>query len=256
MRFRDKVVVVTGAGSGIGEGIAEQFGLEGAKVVIAEIDEERGRSVETKLRSEGIAATFVRTDVSDESSVISAAAGLERQFGVVDALVNNAGIELWKSLLETSSAEWDRILGVDLKGVFLMSKHFAPLMKQSAVRSIVNISSVHALETVADLDAYAAAKGGVLSMTRSMAISLKPLRIRVNGICPGYIDTPMWQRVLDAAEDADQLNAHVLSFHLTDRIGTPRDIGRVCMFLSSEDAAFVNGHVMVVDGGVTVQLKN
>lgn len=255
MNFENKVVIVTGAGSGIGEGVAEQFGKAGARVILAEINEDSGRRAESKLRSEQIEATFVRTDVSDESSVRACVRQAAEQYGTIDALINNAGVELWKSVLETSEEEWDRIVGVDLKGVFLMSKACAPAMADSDVRSIVNISSVHAIATVPGLDAYAAAKGGVVSLTRSMALSLNRLRVRVNGISPGYIHTPMWQRVLDAGNEREIMD-QVLSFHLSDRIGTPRDIGRVCMFLSSEDAAFINGQVIVVDGGVTIQLKN
>lgn len=255
MRFQNKVAVITGSGLGIGEGIAEEFGKEGATVVIAEINVHNGQRVEKRLRGMGIQAKFIHTDVSSEASVAAAVSEIAASLPGIDILINNAGVRLPKSLLDTSSEEWDQVLGVHLKGVFLMSKHCAPLLRHSTVRSIVNIASVHALETSPNLDAYAAAKGGVVSFTRSSALSLKDWRIRVNCICPGYIETPQFrQLVLDKLEDPDEQMAQMISFHPTDRIGNQTDIGRVCMFLSSEDAAFVNGHIMVVDGGVTAQL--
>ena len=256
MRFKDKVVVVTGAGSGIGEGIAEEFGKEGAIVAIAEINSVNGRKVEEKLKAQGIQAAFFHVDISDENSVLSAVQQIHDQFGRIDVLINNAGVSLWRNILDTTTAEWDKIMGVNLKGLFLMSKHCASYIKLSDVRSIVNISSVHANLTLAGVDAYVASKGGILSLTRSMALSLRELKIRVNGICPGYIETPMTTNVLEAAEDSAKLKERFLSFHLADRLGTAKDIGRVCMFLSSEDAAFINGHIMVVDGGVSIQLPN
>lgn len=257
MRFSDKVVVITGAGSGIGEGIAEEFGQAGATVVIAEMNAGSGRRVEQKLTGMGIRAEFIQVDVADERSAAQAATRISESLGTIDALVNNAGVKLSKGFLETSSEEWDTVLGVHLKGVFLMSKHCIPFMQHSATRSIVNISSVHAFETLPNFDAYAAAKGGVVSLTRSMAQSLRALRVRVNCICPGYIQTPMWRhQALQQAQDPDRLMEHLLSFHLTDRIGNPGDVARAAMFLSSEDAAFVNGHVMMVDGGVTTQLPS
>lgn len=256
MRFKDKVVVVTGAGSGIGEGIAEEFGKEGAEVAIVEIHPGNGRKVEEKLIAQGIQAAFVHTDIADEDSVIAAVQQINKTFGKMDVLINNAGVTLWRNLLDTTVSEWDKIMGVNLKGMFLMSKHCAPCIKLSDVRSIVNISSVHANLTLAGVDAYVASKGGIVSLTRSMALSLRELKIRVNGICPGYIETPMTTDVLAAAKDSERLKERFLSFHLADRLGTAKDIGRVCMFLSSEDAAFVNGHIMVVDGGVSIQLPN
>lgn len=256
MRFQDKVVVITGAAAGIGFGIAKEFGEEGARVVIADIDATNGKAAEQRLIERGIHALYVPTDVSSEESVKRSIDQITGRFAGIDVLVNNAGIELWKGLKDLTADEWDRVLGVDLKGIFLMTKHAYPLMASSEIKSVVNISSNHAVATVPDYDAYAAAKGGVVSLTRSMALTLKNEGIRVNGICPGFIDTPMLDRFLSTLEDPAEYMNHVVSFHPVGRIGTPRDIGRICLFLASADAGFVNGQVIVADGGSTIQLRH
>lgn len=256
MRFADAVVVVSGAGAGIGKGIAEEFGLEGAKLAIMEINAEAGSRAEAELRERGIEACFIETDISSEGSVRRAVERVAERWGRIDAVVNNAGIALWKGIKDLSGEEWDRVLGVDLKGVFLLSKHCIPHMKNSAVRSIVNISSVHAFSTVPHYDAYAASKGGVLSLTRSMALTLKEDGIRVNAICPGFIDTDLLTRYVESLEDPDAYRKYILSLHTVPRIGTPRDIGRACLFLSSRDAEFINGQILTVDGGLSIQLKH
>ncbi|MBO9610782.1 MAG: SDR family oxidoreductase [Paenibacillaceae bacterium] len=256
MRFQGKVVVVTGAGAGIGKGIALGFGREGASVVLAEVNAESGKAAEHELRQLGVDARFMQTDVSDAEQVRQTMARAADQWSGIDAVINNAGIALWKGVKDLDSEEWDRVLGVDLKGVFLTAKYAAPFMKQSSVRSIVNISSVHAYATVPHYDAYAASKGGVVSLTRSMALTLKEDGIRVNGICPGFIDTEMYRRYVDSLEDPAAYERYVLSLHTVGRIGTPDDIARSCLFLCSEDAAFINGTMITIDGGLSIQLKH
>ena len=256
MRFKDKVVVISGAGAGIGKGIANEFAKEGARIVIAEVNVESGNAVVNELQDQGMQALFVQTDVSNNESVEKTAAKVADTWGTIDIVVNNAGIALWKGIKDLSSEEWDQVMGVDLKGVFLMSKHCVPHMANSTVKSIVNISSVHAMATVPNYDAYAAAKGGVVSLTRSMALTLKDDGIRVNGICPGFIDTEMLQRYVESLDNPEEYMKYVLSIHTVNRIGTPADIAKTCMFLSSEDAYFINGQVITVDGGLTIQLKH
>lgn len=256
MDFNNKVVVVSGAGSGIGKGIAAGFGQAGARVVIAELNPESGRLAAQELQEQGIQAIFAPTDVSNNESVQQTAKLAADTWGVIDVVINNAGIALWKGIKDLSSEEWDQVLGVDLKGVFLLSKHCVPFMAASTVKSIVNISSVHARNTVPHYDAYAAAKGGVVSLTRSMALTLGEDGIRVNGLCPGFIDTEMFRNYRDSLDNPEEYMKYVLSIHPVNRIGTPDDIAKICMFLSSDDAYFINGEVITVDGGVSIQLKH
>lgn len=256
MRFQGKVVVVTGAGAGIGKGVAIGFGMEGARVVLAEVNAESGKAAEHELRQMGIDAWFLQTDISDAEQVRQTMEKTADKWAGIDVLINNAGIALWKGIKDLSSEEWDQVLGVDLKGVFLSAKYGAPFMKQSTVRSIVNISSVHAYATVPHYDAYAASKGGVVSLTRSMALTLKEDGIRVNGICPGFIDTELYRRYVDSLDDPAAYEKYVLSLHTVGRIGTPDDIAKSCLFLCSEDASFINGTIITIDGGLSIQLKH
>lgn len=254
MLFDGKVIVVTGGASGIGEGIVREFAREGGRTAVLDIDAERGEQVARELRRDGHETLFVRTDVAEEAEVTAAVHQVTATWGRIDALVNNAGVDFKKGLQMTSVAEWDRIMGINLRSVYLMSKYCSLQMQTSTVKSIVNISSVHALETIPNADAYAAAKGGVVSLTRSMALSLQQDGIRVNGVCPGYIPTPMWERSAASDEELEQYKRHAASFHPVGRLGTPRDVARTCIFLSSDDAGFINGQVIAVDGGVTIRL--
>ena len=256
MNFRDKVIVVTGAGAGIGKGIAEEFAKEGARIAVLEINAETGAKAAEELREQGTDAVFIQTDVSSNDSVKSAVEQVAAQWGVIDALINNAGIAVWKGVKELTSEDWDRVMGVNLKSVFLLSKYSIPFMKDSSVKSIVNISSVHAENTIANYDAYVTAKGGIQSLTRSMSLTLQEDRIRVNGVCPGFIDTEMFQKFLESLDDPEAYLKYILAFHTRGRIGTPKDIGRVCIFLCSPDADFINGQLITVDGGVSFQLKH
>lgn len=256
MRFKDKVVVVSGSGTGIGKGIAFEFGKEGARLVIADVNAETGALAAEEMQKQGIQSVYIQTDVSDSLSVESAVKQIVDKWSTIDVVINNAGIAVWKGIKDLTPEEWDQVLGVDLKGVFLMSKFCAPHMLNSSLKSIVNISSVHAYATVPHYDAYAASKGGVVSLTRSMALTLKEDGIRVNGVCPGFIDTEMLQRYVDSLDDPETYMKYVLSIHTVDRIGTPADIANTCMFLSSEAASFINGQVITVDGGLSIQLKH
>lgn len=256
MPFANQVVVVSGAGAGIGKGIATEFAKAGARVAIVEVNPSSGRSVADELQRQGCQAMFVQTDVSNTDSVGHAVETIAKMWGVIDIVINNAGVAMWKGIKDLSSEEWDRVLNVNLKGIFLMSKHCIPHMARSAVKSIINIASVHANHTIPNYDAYAASKGGVTSLTRSMALSLKEDGIRVNGICPGFIDTEMFRSYMEGLEHPEEYMNYVLSIHTVNRIGTPRDIANLCMFLSSDDAYFVNGEVITIDGGVSIQLKH
>jgi NAD(P)-dependent dehydrogenase (short-subunit alcohol dehydrogenase family) len=192
MKLENKVAIVTGAGKGIGSGIAKVFSKEGAKVVVVDWDEEAGKKTAEEIRQSGGDALFVNCDVSNEEQVKAMVQASLDKYDRIDVLVNNAGIGVYKPVLEATSEDWDRCLAVNLKGVFLCSKYAIPHMQTVGKGAIVNISSVHAHATVNGVAPYAASKGGITALTRNMAIDYGPA-IRVNAIAPGWVLTPLIQ---------------------------------------------------------------
>lgn len=255
--FDGCVSLVTGGASGIGRAIAERFAEKGAHVVVADIDASGAEMVAKRLRRSGLLAMAIRVDVSNQSSVYAMTAEIERELGRLDHLVNCAGIDQPTRLEDLTEETYDQILGIDLKGVYLVSRASAALLSQSSVGAIVNISSVMAWFTNAGYVAYTAAKAGVLGMTKALAVELGPA-VRVNAICPGFIDTPIWQRNLDAMEpsDAEAFAERIRAVHPVGRRGLPADIAAATTFLCSSDAAFISGTQLVVDGGVTTRLAS
>ncbi|HID86210.1 MAG TPA: glucose 1-dehydrogenase [Anaerolineae bacterium] len=254
MRLENKVAIVTGAGKGIGEGIAKVFSQEGAKVVVVDWDEEAGEKTAEEIRQSGGDAIFVHCDVSNEEQVKAMVQATIDHYGRIDVLVNNAGIGVYKSVLEATSEDWDRCLAVNLKGVFLCSKYVIPHMQAVGKGAIVNISSVHAHATVNGVAPYAASKGGVTALTRNMAIDYGPT-IRVNAIAPGWVLTPLIQSIFDSYPDPDKQRRIVEQRQVMKRIGRPEDIGYAAAFLASDEASFITGTQLFVDGGLTAQLE-
>jgi len=253
--LQNQVVIVTGSGNGIGKGIATCFAQKGAAVVIATIDASEGAHVEKTLNeSTPGQALFIQTDVASEASVQSMIKQTYDQFGKIDTLVNNAGITVFKSIEEATLADWENLINIDLRGPFLCSKYVIPYMKEKRNGSIINISSNHALATLPNTEIYAAAKGGVNAMTRSMALSLGADGIRVNAICPGFTNTPHYQRWLTEQGEAENVLKQVTDLHAVNRISEPEDIGKLALYLASEDAAMVTGECMVIDGGLSIRL--
>ncbi len=242
-----RTALVTGAASGIGAAIAERFLTAGYRVVLFDIDEQA--ALQTAARSATPANSLVLAgDVANEAQVKDAVARTVRESGCLDVLVNNAGIETYGSVVEMSSEQWDRQLAVNLKGAYLFSKYAIPEMRHGG--AIINISSAHALVSWARCPAYDASKSGLLGLTRAMAIDHGPQGIRVNVICPGYIETPMLEKAF-AAGQADR--AAVLKFHPLGRIGKPADVADAVLFLASDAAAFISGAMLAVDGCLTAQ---
>ena len=256
MRLKDKVAIVTGSGKGIGKGIALEFAKEGASVVIATIDEAEGKETDQEIRSLGGTSLFVQTDVSSEASIRHMVETAVDAFGQLDVLVNNAGVTIFKPLLEATVEDWDRLMNIDLRGVFLCSKYVAPYMIKGGGGSIINISSNHAVATLPDTEMYAAAKAGVNGMTRSMAISLGKSGISVNAICPGFTDTPHYRQWLASHEDAKAVEEEVHWLHAGKRICTPEDIGKLALYLASDESEMITGSEIMIDGGVTARLYN
>jgi len=242
-------VLVTGGAAGIGAGIALRFAEAGYAVAILDLDGEGGRLAAASL--EKLSPCIVlRGDISEEKDARAAVEETVRRFGRLDVLVNNAGIEVSGSVSQLTSSEWDRQIAVNLRGAYLMSKYAIAAMKRGG--SIVNISSVHAFVSWPGCAAYDTTKSGLIGLTRAMALDHGRDGIRVNAICPGYIDTPLMDRWLSAVPDREEVLRQIVASHPAGRIGTPRDVAEAAFFLASDAASFISGTSLVVDGAMTV----
>jgi NAD(P)-dependent dehydrogenase (short-subunit alcohol dehydrogenase family) len=253
-RLAGKVALITGGASGIGEATARLFVAEGASVVIADLQDERGRRVAGEL---GTRAAYAHTDVSREADVQAAVAATTAQFGRLDCVFNNAGYGgVGGRIAEIAVEGFDETLGVLLRGVFLGMKHAAPVMKRQGGGSIISTASIAGLRTGLGPHVYSAAKAAVIHLTRSVAMELGEHNIRVNCICPGGIATPIFGKGLglspERAEEIVPLMKGVLeSLQPIKRAGLPEDIAQAALWLASDDSTFVNGHALVVDGGLS-----
>ena len=254
-RLKGRVAIVTGGARGIGEGCCEGFAEEGAKVVIADIQDADGNAVAKRINGKSGHALYVHADIGKEEDIANLYRATMDAFGTVDILINNAGVELFKDALNTTTEEWEYVMGVDLRGVFLCSRYCLPAMLERGKGAIVNISSVHAIQTIKGITAYAAAKGGVAAMTRNMALDYAP-KVRINTIFPGFIATTIWDRFVAAAPDPEKLVADVMAMQPMERLGTSRDIAQCALFLVSDESSWVTGATFVVDGGLTARLYN
>jgi len=243
-----KTVLVTGGAAGIGAGICLRFAQAGYNVALFDIDGAGAHSMAAKLAP--LAETLALVgDVANEQHVTAAIDAATAKFGYLDALVNNAGIEVTGTVAGLSAAEWDRQIAVNLRGAFLMSKYIISKMTKGG--SIVNISSVHAFVSWPACAAYDATKSGLIGLTRAMALDHGGQGIRVNAICPGYIDTPLMDRWLASLPDREETMRQLLAVHPVGRIGTSRDVAEAALFLTSEAASFISGTSLVVDGAMT-----
>ena len=242
----NKYALVTGGGQGIGRAVAEAFAGRGYSVVILEQDGEAGREALCDLERAGGEGLFLPIDVSDEAAVAAAMADLGRRGVSLAVLVNNAGISR-PTPLEAPIADWDRVIAVNLRGPYLVAKYVLPLMASGSV--IINIASTRAYMSEPDWHAYAAAKGGLVALTHSLAVSLGGRGIRANCICPGWIDTTGWKK--GGRRQPVDLRPIDHSQHPAGRVGKPEDIAAACLFLASADAGFITGASLIVDGGMT-----
>lgn len=246
------VIAITGGGSGIGRGIAWYFARLGYAVSITDSDRQAGKEALEVMHAAGARAIFVPGDISKPADVKRWLAATKSKLGVPDVLVNNAGIMIRKPLLDLSVAEFDKVIAVNLRGTFLCAQAAARMMaarKQGG--AIINIASTRAFMSEPGTEGYTASKGGIAALTHGMAISLAQHRIRVNCICPGWIETADWQKASKAKKphhskaDKEQ--------HPVGRVGVPDDVAKACRFLA-EDADFITGQSIVVDGGMTVKM--
>jgi NAD(P)-dependent dehydrogenase (short-subunit alcohol dehydrogenase family) len=248
MNFSNRTVVVTGAGSGIGRATAICFANAGADLMIADINLDAALETVNLIKNVKGKIVAFQTDVSDPSSVQDLVAFTVKTFQNVYAIVNNAAIQINKTAEDTSFEEWNRQLAVNLGGVFLCSKYFLPHLKTSK-GSIVNMSSVNGFFVEPTCAGYCATKAGIIGLTKAMAIDHGHEGVRVNCICPGYIDAGLAEGYFQSQADPARARQEAGKLHALWRIGKPEEVGRVAVFLASEDASFVTGASIVVDGG-------
>jgi NAD(P)-dependent dehydrogenase (short-subunit alcohol dehydrogenase family) len=253
-RLAGKVALVTGAASGLGAETARRLAREGAAVMLSDLSIGDGEVVTAEIIASGGRAAFIAHDVTSEDDWTAAVAGTTTVFGRLDILVNNAGIVGNQLELMTHSlADWRRILAVNLDGVFLGMRAVGPVMAGQGGGSIINLSSIMGKVAMPNVTAYAASKGGVLMLTKAAAVEWAPLGIRVNSVHPGFIDTPMVANALHAAENGNEMRSAIMAAHPLGRLGVPREIADAVVFLASDEASFMTGAELVVDGGYTAQ---
>ncbi|NVB82988.1 MAG: SDR family oxidoreductase [Kofleriaceae bacterium] len=251
-RFLGKVAFVTGGASGIGRAAALAFAREGANVVLADVSEQGASETARMIEQQGGRALAVRCDVSRAEDVKAALDKTVEMFGRLDVAFNNAGVEPKKlaPTAEWEADEWDRILDIDLRGVFLCMKYELPLILEQGGGAIVNTSSGAGVIGIKGSPAYTAAKHGLIGLTRAAALDYAAQNIRINAVCPGYIDTPMMARYTGGTSEG---RARVISEEPVGRMGTPEDIAETVLWLCSDASRFVIGHALVIDGGQTIQ---
>ena len=251
MDIRGKTAIVTGATTGVGRAIAEDFAAAGGRVVFADVDP-AGGDVVAELSDVGENVVFAQADVSSAADAESLVSLAVDRFGGLDILVNNAAIQIEKTIEDLDPADWDRLMGVNVKGVFLCSKYAIPVMRMRGGGSIINVASVNAFWVEPGLGAYCTSKGAVVALTRATAADFGRDGIRCNCICPGYIDTGMAGRYLDSQDDPERARAEVATLHAVGRVGQPRDIASLARFLASDAASFATGASYVLDGGLSI----
>lgn len=251
MRLQNRVALVTGGAAGIGKAIAMLFAQEGARVIALDTNESAGAQTEAEIRRSGGECLFLQADVSLEAQVELALQAGSQRFGPVDVLLNVAGIAHESPAHELRLQDWQRILDVNLTGMFLCAKHVLPKMLALQRGAIVNITSVQALFGFPGYPHYAASKGGILSMTRQMAREYASAGIRVNCIAPGTVETPMNLQVLERADNPEQLRAAWDKMHPLGRIGQPIDVARGALFLASDESSWITGQCLCIDGGLS-----
>ncbi|MEK3661321.1 SDR family NAD(P)-dependent oxidoreductase [Paenibacillus sp. FSL F4-0236] len=250
MRLKDKIIIITGAGSGIGKSTAALFASEGATVIIADVQEDSGKAAVTEIEATGGNAMFIPCDVTDASSTTVMADQVFNTFGRIDVLFNNAGISGVGAVHEVSEEVWKRVMRVNVTGVFLTCKAVLPYMMKTKKGSIINMSSGIAEIGVAERASYSASKGAVLSLTKAMQVDYAPYGIRVNALLPGTIMTPFVEGYLKTSLDPEASVAAIKRRQLSGELGKPEDVARAALFLASDESGFVMGSPLYVDGGL------
>ncbi|HEY3940026.1 MAG TPA: SDR family NAD(P)-dependent oxidoreductase [Bryobacteraceae bacterium] len=254
MNLAGKVAVVTGVGAGIGAAMSDIFAAYGATVVGLECNPQSLSQTTKRITENGGELHPICTDVTSEQSLARAFHEIAAQYASIDILVNNVGVEFYKDFVSVLVSDWESQMAVNLRSVFLTCSHVVPMMIRARRGSIVNTASVQAFGTTGQTAPYAAAKAGVLGLTRDLARDLGPYNIRVNGICPGCIDTPMMDRSLDRNPDPGAARQNMESAIPLRRLGNPREVANAAAFLASDLASYISGVSLLVDGGLLARL--
>ena len=252
-RVRDKVAIITGAARGIGKAAAIIFAREGAKVVIADLDDQGALDVVNQIKAEGNEAMFVRTNLTSAADVEALVAKTVETYGKLDILYNNAGINLFAQLVDTKEEDWDKVMQVNVKSVYLTCKFAIPVMKERGYGVILNTASAAAIVGLRNLAAYTASKGAVLQLTRNIALDYAKNGIRVNAICPGVTATEMTEKVI--LDDPDPVAARARFDRVIPRgtMAVPSEIAMAALFLVSDESSYIVGAAIPVDGGYTAE---
>jgi NAD(P)-dependent dehydrogenase (short-subunit alcohol dehydrogenase family) len=256
MRLQNKIAIITGAASGIGRATALLFAQEGAKIAVVDIDAEEGCITTESITKQGGEAIFIEADLSQSKDAQRVVDETVQEYERVDILHNNAGILIFGNVVDSTEKQWDKTMTVNLKSAFLLSKYTIPEMIKIGGGSIVNTASVGGIVGAENASAYAASKGGMIQLTRSMALDYGPENIRVNCICPGSTETPMLRHVWQVegqalGKDIDSMRESYLHGRPLRMIGTPEDMAYAALYLASDESRFVTGICLVVDGGVS-----
>lgn len=247
MEFQNKTVVVTGGGKGIGAACAKVFFDAGANVVVLDKDGDDSGITDGRW-------LVLQCDVSIEAQVIEATKKVWQKFNSVHYLVNNAGIQRYGTVVDTTADEWDKVMNANLKSYFLCSKYFIPLMQKSGSGVVINVASVQAFVSQKNVAAYTTAKTAILGLTRSIAIDFAP-NIRCVAVCPGTIDTPMVRKSFSLSPNPDEVLQECIDMHPIGRIGTPEDVAEVVKFMCDDKAGFITGQYIRVDGGLGITIN-
>jgi NAD(P)-dependent dehydrogenase (short-subunit alcohol dehydrogenase family) len=251
-RLDGRIAFVTGGARGIGRAIVEKFAAEGAAVTFADVDESAGRETAGELAAGGIPVAFCRADITVDADVQRAIDGVLARHGRLEVLVNNAGVNAYFDATEMTEDEWDRVFGVDLKSAWLCAKYALRPMKIAGRGSIVNIASIHASLTIPGMFPYAAAKAGLLGLTRSLALEYGPAGIRVNAVLPGYTRTRLVEDWLQTQPDPAAMERRVVEIQPLRRMATPAEIANLVAFVASDEASAITGASLAADCGLSV----
>lgn len=253
MKLRGKAAVITGGTIGIGAAIGRLFAIEGARVALIGRDAANGEKTCQSIRTQGGDCKFYVADVSKADQVARAAAQILKDFPKVDILVNNAGIWRPGRVIDLDEETWDSVLDTNLKGMFLVSRHFLPGMMERKWGVVINVSSVAGLVGAPDASSYAASKGGIVNLSRSMALDFAPFNVRVNCLCPGMTDTAQGVSVVAHYKPGGNQTEEKRNWQPLRRVCTSDDVAKAALYLASDDAEFMTGSMLVIDGGLTAQ---